>query len=228
MAATSPHKTHSNPNPKRRPTTTSPPPIVFSGGAWCCSDMDYSRFNHALTAGLLNPMSPPPPPAAALPAAAVDKSRSSPTLFEMMASEQDAMLHRASPATKPPAAAFQDRQQLRQERVAEILGGGSPGGRFNDAASGDVKLTLTSKDGFSVSLALHRQILAAHSRFFASKLKPHPPPPSPYVVEISDCDDVEIYLETLRLMYCHDLRRRLMREDVPKILGILKVPTHLC
>lgn len=40
----------------------------------------FTKFNSVLTAGLLNPMSPPPPP---------DKTRSSPTLFEMMASEPD-------------------------------------------------------------------------------------------------------------------------------------------
>ncbi|AQK45400.1 BTB/POZ domain-containing protein [Zea mays] len=41
----------------------------------------YTKFNSALNAGLLNPMSPPPLP--------LDKTRSSPTLFDMMANEQD-------------------------------------------------------------------------------------------------------------------------------------------
>ena len=48
---------------------------------------------------------------------------------------------------------------------------------------------------------------------------------SPYVVEIADCDDVEVYIEALRLMYCKDLRKKLMREDVTRVLGILKVVT---
>lgn len=47
--------------------------------------------------------------------------------------------------------------------------------------------------------------------------------PVPYEVEIADCDDVEVYIETLRLMYCKDLRKKLMREDVSRVLGILKV-----
>ncbi|KAJ6894333.1 hypothetical protein NC652_028176 [Populus alba x Populus x berolinensis] len=42
-------------------------------------------------------------------------------------------------------------------------------------------------------------------------------------VKISDCDDVEVYLETLVLMYSHDLKRRLMDEDVSRILAFLKV-----
>lgn len=42
-------------------------------------------------------------------------------------------------------------------------------------------------------------------------------------VEICDCDDVEIYVETIVLMYCEDLRKRLMGEEVSKVLGLLKV-----
>ena len=70
----------------------------------------------------------------------------------------------------------------------------------------------------------------AHSRFFAVKLsergskqQSQRPTGSPCIVEIADCDDVEVYIETLRLMYCRDLRKKLMKEDVPRVLGILKV-----
>lgn len=45
----------------------------------------------------------------------------------------------------------------------------------------------------------------------------------PWMVEIADCEEIEVYIETVRLMYCKDLRRKLMKEDVPKVLGILKV-----
>lgn len=118
------------------------------------------------------------------------------------------------------------------QRIAEILGNRSPGNQFNDSSTSDVKLTLSSKDGISVSMSVHRQILVAHSRFFAVKLSSDrwakqqqrsPVVIGPYVVEIADCDDVEVYIETLRLMYCKDLRRKLMKEDVSRVLGILKV-----
>lgn len=115
---------------------------------------------------------------------------------------------------------------LLQERVAELLGNCSPGNQFNDPDSSDVRLTLTSKDGLTVSLSVHRHILVAHSRFFAAKLSDRWSKQQrslPHLVEISDCDDVEVYIETLRLMYCKDLRRQLMKEDVSKVLGILKV-----
>ncbi|WJX94665.1 hypothetical protein P8452_76062 [Trifolium repens] len=71
-------------------------------------------------------------------------------------------------------------------------------------------------------------ILVAHIRFFSVKLsdrwtKQQQRTTLPYLVKIADCDDVEVYVETLRLMYCKDLRKKLMKEDVSKVLGILKV-----
>ncbi|RCV35069.1 hypothetical protein SETIT_7G209600v2 [Setaria italica] len=191
----------------------------------------YTKFNSALNAGLLNPMSPPPLP--------LDKTRSSPTLFDMMANEQDYHPRTAAagvhsiPAPPPqhphhqlqPARSM-DRQVMLQDRIADLIGSCSPGNQFNDADSSDVRLTLTSKDGLSVTLCVHRHILVAHSRFFAAKLSDRWSKQQrtlPHIVEISDCDDIEVYAETLRLMYCKDLRRRLMREDVNKVLGILKV-----
>lgn len=191
----------------------------------------FSKFNSALTAGLLNPMSPPPP---------VDKTRSSPTLFEMMANEPDchprattlvengavsAQNHQNSKISANPPS--QDKQALMQQRLMDLLALRSPGNQFNDAGSSDVKLTLSSKDGFSVFISVHRQILVAHSRFFALKLNEkwvkQQRASGPYIVEIADCDDIEVYIETLRLMYCKDLRKKLMKEDVPRVLGILKV-----
>ncbi|CAL5384231.1 unnamed protein product [Camellia sinensis] len=67
-------------------------------------------FNSALTARLLNPMSSPLPPS--------DKARSSPTLFEMMASEPDSI-------------------PRSQQRLSEILGSRSPGSQFNDPNSSE-------------------------------------------------------------------------------------------
>ncbi|CAN8245455.1 unnamed protein product [Cochlearia groenlandica] len=208
----------------------------------------FTKFNSALTAGLLNPMSPPPPPAM------LDKARSSPTLFEMMASEADTigrapvqirsngMLPSSSSSSAGTAAAArtangnhhlvisaQDKQALAMQRISDLLVIRSPGNQFNDPSSSDVKLTLSSKDGISITMCVHRQILVAHSRFFAVKLSDRwskqqlPPSSSPYIVEISDCDDVEVYIETLMLMYCSDLRKKMMRQDVSRVLGILKV-----
>ncbi|GAB4834444.1 hypothetical protein Ancab_032700 [Ancistrocladus abbreviatus] len=211
----------------------------------------FSKFNSALTAGLLNPMSPPPQTPPATPP--MDKAtRSSPTLFEMMANESDSFHPKGTAAAAAAAAAAdtqsfsqhavvssmkgsalsaQERQYLKQLRISEILGRRSPGNLFNDPNSSDIKLTLSAKDGFSVSVNVHKEILVGHSRFFAGRLSSEKwtkdqrlgAPPPPYEVELAECDDVEVYIETLRLMYCKDLRRRLMKEDVPKVLGVLKV-----
>ncbi|XP_006829095.2 BTB/POZ domain-containing protein At1g63850 [Amborella trichopoda] len=178
---------------------------------------NYNKFTTALNAGLLNPLSPPPP---------MEKTRSSPTLSEMMRTEQDSRPRYHIPVMKQPVSGQGDSHCLFQEQVAEILGSCSPGNLFNDLGSSDVKLTLSSRDGFSVTLNLHRQILVANSRFFASKLSERWSKQQrslPHLVEISDCDDVGVYMETLRLMYCKDLKRKLMKEDVSKVLGILKV-----
>ncbi|KAG2574208.1 BTB/POZ domain-containing protein At1g63850-like [Panicum virgatum] len=202
---------------------TPPPPPSYAPS----NPSSYTKFNSALNAGLLNPMSPPPLP--------LDKTRSSPTLFDMMANEQDYHPRTAAGVHSIPAppqphqlqpARSMDRQMLLQDRIADLIGSCSPGNQFNDADSSDVRLTLTSKDGLSVTLCVHRHILVAHSRFFAAKLSDRWSKQQrtlPHIVEISDCDDVEVYAETLRLMYCKDLRRRLMREDANKVLGILKV-----
>ncbi|KAF9615578.1 hypothetical protein IFM89_024667 [Coptis chinensis] len=192
----------------------------------------YTDFNSALNAGLLNPLSPPPPPPL------LDKARS-PTLFEMMSKEVDCHPKSQMPTYnnnnnhipimngKPPhPISVQDKQVLLQQRLAEMVGNISPGNQFNDPVSSDVKLTLSSNDGLSVSMNVHRQILVAHSRYFAAELTDSWSKQRrslPHIVEISDCEDVEVYIETLRLMYCKDIRRKLMKEDVPKVLAILKV-----
>ncbi|XP_074317287.1 BTB/POZ domain-containing protein At1g63850 [Silene latifolia] len=177
---------------------------------------NFTKFNSALTAGLLNPMSPPPNP-----------TRSSPTLFEMMSTEPEPR------STPPRQLGFGlDRASLMEQRVGELLSNRSPGSRFNDPGSGDVRLTVTNKEGFSVGLSVHRDILCGNSKFFAGKLggssnssssSSNGSGTTSFKVEIVECEDVEVYVETLKLMYCRDLRRKLMREDVPKVLSILKV-----
>ncbi|KAH7550240.1 hypothetical protein JRO89_XS13G0159300 [Xanthoceras sorbifolium] len=214
------------------PTPPPPPPTTLNNHHYSSESAfpsSFSKFNSALTAGLLNPMSPPP-----------DKTRSSPTLFEMMASEPDIhsktqipTSHNSIPVLSQSQRAAQQHQQqtfdthqLKMQRISDLLLTRSPGNQFNESGSSDIKLTLCSKDGVSISLNVHRQILVAHSRFFAVKLSDRwtkqQKTSLPYIVEIADCDDVEVYIETLRLMYCKDLKKKLMKEDVSKVLGILK------
>ncbi|EYU40075.1 hypothetical protein ABFS82_05G105400 [Erythranthe guttata] len=219
------------------PTQTSAAAAAAAAAAQDNFPSSLSKFNSALTAGLLNPMSPPP---------LLDKTRSSPTLFEMMANEPDSYSVAATLAENGAVSAQNqiqnhqnpkisanapppppDKQALMQQRLTDILASRSPGNQFNEAASSDVKLTLSSKDGVSISISVHREILVVHSRFFAQtfneKWVKQQRNLGPHIVEIADCDDIEVYIETLRLMYCKDLRKKLMKEDVSRVLGILKV-----
>lgn len=107
---------------------------------------------------------------------------------------------------------FESRHKA-HERVSKVLAD-APFPRV-----GDVRLTIAARDGFKVSMDVHRRVLIGRSRFFAEKLKSN----GSHSVEILDCDDVEVYVETLVLMYCEDLKKKLIGEDVSKVLGLLKV-----
>ncbi|XP_061361840.1 BTB/POZ domain-containing protein At5g60050 [Gastrolobium bilobum] len=129
------------------------------------------------------------------------------TLFDMMSEEHT----RESKFSD-------DKRRKMQDRVLKLLdeepfrGGG-----------GDVKLTVVSRDGFKVSMDVHKRVLADKSRFFAEKLRCESG--LSHSVEISDCDDVEVYVEAVVLMHSEDLKRRLrlMGEGVSKVLSLLKV-----
>ncbi|GAB2264702.1 hypothetical protein Droror1_Dr00028270, partial [Drosera rotundifolia] len=85
---------------------------------------------------------------------------------------------------------------------------------------GDVKLIVSSRDGFKFSIDVHSQVLTEKSRFFAEKLMRGGAVAQS--VEICDCDDVEVYVEVVILMYSDDLKRSLMGEDVLKVLSLLQ------
>ncbi|KAK4779486.1 hypothetical protein SAY87_015592 [Trapa incisa] len=134
-----------------------------------------------------------------------------PTLFEMMSQEQ---YHQDSSA------------ELRT-KVSRILSNAPFHNSITDASvtnrpGGDVRLTVVSRYGFRISMDVHRQVLSEKSRYFSERLKLEKGSHS-VEVEISECDDVEVYLETVVLMYSDDLKRKLTGQNVSKVLGLLKV-----
>ncbi|KAI7984496.1 BTB/POZ domain-containing protein [Camellia lanceoleosa] len=136
-----------------------------------------------------------------------------PTLYEMMSEEQ----------TRESKQSIEARHKLR-ERVSMILETAPFRNPANWGGFGDVKLTIAGRDGFRVSMDVHRRVLADRSRFFAEKLSRRDGAAAvSHTVEICDCDDVDAYVEAVVLMYCDDLKRRLMGEDVSKVLALLKV-----
>ncbi|KAI8523929.1 hypothetical protein RHMOL_Rhmol13G0109600 [Rhododendron molle] len=152
-----------------------------------------------------NSLSPPPTP-------------TRPTLFDMISNDDHTRHSRHS---------LEARQRV--SRVLEEAPFRNPG---NWGGFGDVKLSISGRDGFRVSMDVHRRVLADRSRFFAAKLLRSDGVGGEgggggggvlHSVEICDCDDVEVYVEAVVLMYCDDLRRKLVGEEVSKVLGLLKV-----
>ncbi|XP_074578732.1 BTB/POZ domain-containing protein At5g60050-like [Curcuma longa] len=169
----------------------------------------------------LSPISSPPPtpPATVSGSSAVASVPSPPrpslpaprttTLFEMITQEAG---HR-----RPP---LRPQQLDLQERIAMILASKGPS---------DVKLSVSSGNGMRIRMAAHRQVLTARSRFFAEKLVGIccRPGSRPVVVEICECDDAEVYVEAVGLMYSDDLRRMLAGENVSKVLGLFQVSVDI-
>ncbi|CAL5339091.1 unnamed protein product [Camellia sinensis] len=91
---------------------------------------------------------------------------------------------------------------------------------FGELGTSDLKVVLLGKQGFAVRLSVHKNVLVEYSSFFADRLLEQPPGlPG---LEIDDCEDVEIYVETVGLMYCKDLKQRLIKQNVSRVLRILK------
>lgn len=94
---------------------------------------------------------------------------------------------------------------------------------FGEPGTSDLKVILLGKQGVAVKLSVHRSILADHSSFFACRISEQQlvfP-----CLEVDNCEDVEIYVETIGLMYCRELKQRLIKQSVSRVLRILKVTT---
>ena len=81
-----------------------------------------------------------------------------------------------------------------QDRVSRVLADAPFQNPSYSGGIGDVKLTIVGDDdGFRVSMDVHRRVLIDRSRFFAETLRGS----VSHSVEICDCDDVEVYVETI-------------------------------
>ncbi|KAL8117538.1 BTB/POZ domain-containing protein At3g50780-like [Apium graveolens] len=96
---------------------------------------------------------------------------------------------------------------------------------FGEPGTSDLKVVLFGKQGFTVKLSTHKNVLVASSSYFADKFtENHPLLP---ILEIDDCEDVEIYVETVGLMYCKEIKQRLIKQSVSRVLRILKVAQQM-
>ncbi|KAL4295599.1 hypothetical protein GQ457_12G029400 [Hibiscus cannabinus] len=155
--------------------------------------------------------SPPPPPPP--PAESTRPSHNNPTLFEMMSEEN----LRGSKT-------MEESRRRTQRRVAKFLTELNAYSLKNGGLGpSDVRLTVVSRDGQRVPMDVHGRVLSEKSRFFADNLSQRREKGVSHTVEISECDDVEVYVETVVLMYCDDLKKRLIGESVTKVLALLQV-----
>lgn len=120
-----------------------------------------------------------------------------------------------------------DAHKKAQEGVSEALAR-APFRNHEPWGMGDVRLTVAEAGegesaAFRVSIDVHRRVLAGKSRFFAEKLRRI----GAHSVEIFECDDVEVYVEAVVLMYSDDLKIKLMGMEVSKVLSLLKVSSAL-
>lgn len=91
---------------------------------------------------------------------------------------------------------------------------------FGDPETSDLLVVLWGKKGFSVNMRVHRDVLVEQSSLFADKLSRQSPVSC---IEIRNCEDLDIYVETLGLMYCEKIKQSLMKHNVTHVLRILKV-----
>jgi len=90
---------------------------------------------------------------------------------------------------------------------------------FGEAATSDMKVVLFGKHGFSVKLNVHKNVVLENSSLFKlAELDSDVP-----CLKIDECEDVDIYVETIGLMYCKDMKQRLIKQNVQRVLSILKV-----
>ncbi|OQU79497.1 hypothetical protein SORBI_3008G152400 [Sorghum bicolor] len=105
---------------------------------------------------------------------------------------------------------------------------------FGRPETSDLTVMLYGKEGIAVRMSVHSDVLSQSSAFFAHRLSAAgggggPAPNQPCVVEIDDCDDAEMYVETVGLMYCDEAKHRLLlkQESVPRVLRIIKAADAL-
>ncbi|KAL5557207.1 hypothetical protein UlMin_039443 [Ulmus minor] len=91
---------------------------------------------------------------------------------------------------------------------------------FGEPGTSDMKVILHGKQGFCVKLSVHKNVLMEYSSFFADKLSQQS---GLSCFEVDNCEDIEIYVETVGLMYCKEMKQRLIKQSVSRVLRILKV-----
>ncbi|GFY93914.1 hypothetical protein Acr_09g0003600 [Actinidia rufa] len=199
------------------------PIAVTPEGFWCCP----SPVGFQKTLKSQNPLNKPKPPHASTPKTSfqkkqtqlTDKKPTLPPSRSGIVSDEQRNPGSDTPVFNAPVVGERTPRPkiMNLPRKVSI--------EFGEPGTSDLNVVLLGKQGFAVRLSVHKSVLVENSSFFAEKLW-EPLPGSPHL-EIDDCEDVEIYVETVGLMYCKELKQQLTKKNVSRVLSILKVAEHL-
>ncbi|KAF8098439.1 hypothetical protein N665_0266s0007 [Sinapis alba] len=201
---------------------TTVPVAVTPEGFWCCpSPVAFQKTLKSHNSLHKPKHSPPPLPPTEKEKKATqtekEKKHSSTTIRSVIASDEQ---QQSNPETHHSIAVPVTVQERPQRQKVETLPR-KVAIEFGEPGSSDAKVILVGKQGFCVKLSVHKKVLVDHSSFFAKKLAEKD---SVFAcLEIESCEDAEIYVETVGLMYCKDMKQRLMKQNVSRVLRVLKV-----
>ncbi|KAL8124794.1 BTB/POZ domain-containing protein At3g50780-like [Apium graveolens] len=197
------------------------PIAVTPEGFWCCPAPVMFQKTHKTPNPLNKPKSSPPTPknpVQKLEAAEAEKKPSlTPSRSQRGPDDQRKLGSETPVGSASLISVSTPRPKIEMPRKVTI--------EFGEPGSSDLKVVLHGKQGFTVKLSVHKSVLVEHSSFFGDKFPEHQP--DLRCLELDDCDDVEIYVETVGLMYCKDIKQRLIKQSVARVLRILKVAEQL-
>ncbi|KAI7729063.1 hypothetical protein M8C21_004330 [Ambrosia artemisiifolia] len=149
----------------------------------------------------------------------LNKPKSSSSLSSPTKASSNHKKHSQELDTKPSPVVVDEPPVVCDERKVFV--------EFGEPGTGDLKVVLLGKQGIMVRLSVHRHVVEENSAFFAKKLLGQHASFDCVVVEVDECEDVESYVETVGLMYCKELDKRLIKQSVSNVLRILKVAEQL-
>ncbi|XP_074309119.1 BTB/POZ domain-containing protein At3g50780 [Silene latifolia] len=210
--------------PKGETKIRNVPIAVTPEGFWCCPSPVVFQKNlkqHSVVSKSKPPPSPSsPPPAPQSNSSAHKKQVNSNDKKPTVSDEQKS----SNAVNAVNGAATESNLPVGGDKTAKNKGENLPRKvsiEFGESGTSDVKVVLYGKHGFSVKLNVHKHVMVEHSSFFAEKLGEGESDVS--CLRIEDCEDVEIYVETVGLMYSKDMKQRLIKQSVQRVLRILKV-----
>ncbi|XP_075514945.1 BTB/POZ domain-containing protein At3g50780-like [Primulina tabacum] len=201
------------------------PIAVTPEGFWCCPSPAVFQKTQKTQPPLNKTRSSPSPHGTS----SVEKKQTSATLKKSGSASRRTDLVTEEPSTQSSnAPVLNNNASVKNERASRPKLENVPRKvriEFGEPGTSDLKLILLGKQGLSVKLSVHRSVLLENSSYFASEISQQQPVFP--CLEIEDCEDVEIYVETIGLMYCKDLKPQLIKQNVSRVLRVLKIAEQL-